>query len=417
MRQGWFRILASARLGLGLLALLALAAAAGGTLPQLGRLSPAELNDWQTSWPLLAQTLQWLGLSGVYASWWFAALYLLLVVNVAAAMAVHGLHTLAWLRGVSGPSHRMAGEGEVPVAITRQADALAGSRLHWLGLLGVPLLHLGVIVLVVGATLNASGRFAAHLELSEGEIFAGQPDKLIVESEGRRGNKALDFRLRLDRLHVAIGEGKQLAELQAMLTLRDNGVIYRSALEVNHPITIGSYALYLDKTLGQTAVFDRLPPDGRKYRLLINFPVSPSAWGTVTPLQRSEMIELDGVPIFYRMTLTPGNNPEFRLEAQQRGKIIYNGRLEPGHTAELGGYRLVFLGTVPWAGLYLSSDPSLGLVFSGMAMALSGTLLRLLCRPRRLRLRRDGEVWLLEAWAMRDDWRFERQWREWESGE
>ncbi len=417
MRQGWFRILASARLGLGLLALLTLAAAAGGTLPQLGRLSPAELNDWQTSWPLLAQTLQWLGLSGVYGSRWFAALCLLLVVNVAAAMAVHGLRTLSWLRGESGPSHRMAGDGPVPHLLVRQVNAQNNTLLHRAGLLGVPLLHLGVIALVVGATLNASGRFAAHLELSEGEIFAGQPDKLLVESEGRRGNKTPDFRLRLDRLNVAIGEGKQLAELQAMLTLRDNGVIYRSALEVNHPITIGPYALYLDKTLGQTAVFDRLSPDGRRYRLLINFPVSPSAWGTVTPLQRSEMIELDGTPIFYRMALTPGKSPEFQLEAQQRGKITFNGRLEPGHTAELGAYRLVFHGTVPWVGLYLSSDPSLGLVFSGMVMALSGTLLRLLLRPRRLRLRRDGDGWLLEAWVLRDDWRFERQWREWERGE
>jgi len=414
IRGGW-RHLASARLGLLLLALLALAVVAGGTLPQLGRLSPAELNAWQTSWPLLAQMLQWLGLSGVYAAWWFAALCLLLVVNMAAAMLAHGLHVLAWLRGEARPSHRMAGEGPAPSALVRQIDALQGSLLHRVGLLGVPLLHIGVIALIAGAALNTSGRFAAHLELSEGEIFAGQPDKLIVESEGDRSNNAPAFRLRLDQLHVVIGEGKHLAELQAMLTVRDNGVIYHAEVEVNHPHVVGPYSVYLDKTLGQAAVFDRLLPDGRKFRLLINFPVSIAAWETATPLQRGEMIELDGVPIFYRMVLTPGQYPEFQVETQQRGKITFNGRLMPGQMADLGAYRLVFLGTKPWAGLYLSADPYLGLVFAGMAMVLGGVLLHLLFRPRRLRLEQGKGGWVLQAWVMRDDWRFERQWREWES--
>lgn len=399
-----------------MLALLALATVAGGTLPQLGRLSMTELNAWQTSWPLLAQALQWLGLSGVYASWWFAALCLLLVVNMAAAMLAHGLRVLVWLRGEARPSHRMTGEGEAPSTLVRQIDAQQGSLLHHAGLLGVPLLHLGAIVLIVGAALNAAGRFAAHLELSEGEVFAGQPDKLIVESEGDRSNHAPDFRLRLDRLRLAISDGMHLSELQAMLTVRDNGAIYHAEVQVNHPHAVGPYSVYLDKTLGQTAVFDRLLPDGRKFRLLINFPVAIAAWESATPLQRGEMVELDGVPIFYRMALTPGQRPEFQLETQQRGKITFNGRLAPGQMADLGAYRLVFLGTAPWAGLYLSADPYLGLVFAGMAMVLGGVLLHLLFRPRRLSLEQGEDGWVLQAWVTRDDWRFERQWREWEGG-
>jgi hypothetical protein len=55
-------------------------------------------------------------------------------------------------------------------------------------------------------------------------------------------------------------------------------------------------------------------------------------------------------------------------------------------------------------------------VFAGFVLALAGFALHLLVHPRRLRLRRDGDRWLLEGWAMRDDWRFERQWREWERG-
>ncbi len=414
MRAGW-RLLSSLRLGLLLLALMTLAAVAGGTLPQLGRLTPAELNAWQANWPRLAALFDWLGLSGVYASAWFAVLCLLLVLNVVAAMAAHGFRILAWLRSEASPSCRMAGEGPVPPSLARQIDAQRGSRFHHAGLLGVPLLHLGVVALVAGAALNASGRFAAHLELSEGEIFAGQPDKLVVESGGDRNHSAPAFRLRLDRLHVATGEDRHLSELQAMLTVRDNhGAIYHTAVEVNHPHAIGPYSVYLDKTLGQTAVFDRLLPDGRKYRLLVNFPVPIASWGSDTSLQRGEMMDLDGVPIFYRMTLMPGQSPAFQLEAQQRGRITFNGRLAPGQMADLGAYRLVFLGTVPWAGLYLSADPYLGLVFAGMVMALGGILLHLMLRPRRLRLEQGEDGWVLQAWVRHDDWRFERQWREWE---
>jgi hypothetical protein len=177
---------------------------------------------------------------------------------------------------------------------------------------------------------------------------------------------------------------------------------------------VGPYAVYLDKNIGHTAVFDRLLPDGRHFRLLVNFRVAPAGWKETAPLKRDEIIELDGQPVLYRMVLTPGDQPAFQLEARQRGRVVFNGRLAPGESADLGVYRLTFLGTVPWAGLYLSADPFLGLVFAGMACLLAGTLLSLLFHPRRLRLRRDGATWRVEAWALRDDWRFARRWREWE---
>ncbi len=413
MRPGW-QLLASPRLGALLLALLALAAAAGGSLPQSERLAPAELDAWQASWPLLSKTLDWLGLSRVYASGWFAVLCAALGTNLLAAMAVHGARMLAWLRGEAPPTHRMDGTGALPQGLARHFAARDESRRQEFALFGVPLLHLGFVMLVAGVALNTPARFGAHLELSEGEIYAGQPDKLLLET-GSDPVGIPDFRLRLDRLHVDLEAGKHLTGLRADITLRDKEGVYRDTVEVNRPHAVGPYAVYLDKNIGHTAVFDRLLPDGRHDRLLVNFLVSsPAGWKESVPLQRDEIVELDSQPILYRMVLTPGDRPAFQLEARQRGKVVFNGRLAPGESADLGAYRLSFLGTVPWAGLYLSADPYLGLVFAGMASLLAGTLLQLLFHPRRMRLRRDGEAWRVEGWALRDDWRFARQWREWE---
>ncbi len=412
MRAAW-RLLASPRLGALLLALLALAATAGGSLPQLDRLAPAELDAWQADWPRLAQVFEWLGLSRVYGSTWFAALCLVLGANLLAAMAVHAVRVLAWFRGKVPPSHRIDGAGALPPGLARQFAVHDESRHQEFALFGVPLLHLGFVMLVAGVALNTPARFGAHLELSEGEIYAGQPDKLLLET-GSDPARIPDFRLRLDRLHVELEAGEHLTGLRADVTLRDKGGVYRDTVEVNRPHAVGPYAVYLDKNIGHTAVFDRLLPDGRHDRLLVNFRVAPADWTEAVPLQRDEIVELDGQPILYRMVLTPREQPAFQLEARQRGKIVFSGRLTPGESADLGVYRLTFLGTVPWAGLYLSADPFLGLVFAGMACLLAGTLLSLLFHPRRLRLRRDGATWRVEAWALRDDWRFARRWREWE---
>lgn len=412
MRAAW-RLLASPRLGALLLALLALAATAGGSLPQLDRLSPAELDAWQTDWPRLAPAFDGLGLSRVYGSIGFTVLCLALGANLFAAMAIHVARMLAWFRGKAPPTHRMSGAGALPPGLARRFAVHDESRRQEFALFGVPLLHLGFVMLVAGVALNTPARFGAHLELSEGEIYAGQPDKLLLET-GSDPARIPDFRLRLDRLHVDLEAGKHLTGLRADITLRDKETVYRDTVGVNHPHAVGPYAVYLDKNIGHTAVFDRLLPDGRHDRLLVNFRVPPAGWRETVPLQRDEIIELDSEPILYRMVLTPGNSPAFQLEARQRGKIVFNGRLAPGESANLGAYRLTFLGTVPWAGLYLSADPYLGLVFAGMASLLTGTLLSLLFHPRRMRLRRDGETWRVEAWALRDDWRFARQWREWE---
>ncbi len=415
MKSRFFRLLASSDLALALIGGLLLMAVAGGTLPQSGRLSTQELTDWYNAWPVVSVWLERTGFADVYASKLFFSLYAALLVNLAAGIVVHVAYQLAWFRGNS--SARTLFLSVLPLSLRSLPESGPNGRRYgsW-GLAGLPLLHAGVIVIIAAAYINSSDRLGAHFELAAGEVLAGAKGKLLLEQGSRQPDGDMGFRLRLDALQVEMENG-HYRELQAKVSLQQaGGPLRHETLWVNHPLRVGPYQIFLDKNVGQTAQFERILPDGQRRSLLINFKVAREFWGTNKPLTRDETMLFEETPVLFRMILTPGNEPRLRLQAEHRGNPVFDGILAPGETADLGVYKLVFIGTLPWAGLYLSSDQALPWVFAGFILALAGFALHLLFRPRRLRLRRDGDGWRLEAWVMRDDWRFERQWREWERG-
>lgn len=415
LRSRFFRLLASPDLALALIGGLVLAAIAGGTLPQSSRLSPQELDAWHQAWPVVSLWLERLGLADVYASTGFLALYVALIVNLAAGTAAHAAWLFVWFRGL--PPARALSFSALPSSLQALEDAGPnGQRRGSWGLVGLPLFHASIVIIIAFATAHSSQRLGAHFELAEGEVLSEAKGKLLLDRDSRLPDGELGFRLRLDELRVEM-EGGRYRELQARLSLQEaGGPLQQQTLAMNHPARIGAYRVYLDKNVGQTAMFERILPNGQRRRLLINFMQPRESWGGKQPLERDEVMMFEEQPVNFRMALTPGDAPRFRLVAERRGKPVFEGVLAPGEVADLGVYQLKFIGTAPWAGLYLASGQLVKWVFAGFVLALTGFALHLLLHPRRLRLRRDGEGWLLEAWTLRDDWRFERQWREWERG-
>ncbi|MDO8945341.1 MAG: cytochrome c biogenesis protein ResB, partial [Desulfobacterales bacterium] len=261
--------LASPNLALALIGLLTLAVAAGGTLPQTLRMTAAELNSWQNGWPRLSALFEWSGLSAVWSSWWFSALCVALLVNLAAGIVLHVSYIIVWMRGEAAPAYRLCGTGAVPEGVGRSLGLTAlpetgtWRRIQgWVGLWGTPLFHVGIIVLVTGALLSASDRFGAHIELSEGETFSGELEKLKKDKFSVASMDEFGA-LRMDRLNAQVAEGKRLQELQAFFTVQEKGGQPREMmLTVNNPLKIGGYTLYLDKKFGYAATFERFLPDG-----------------------------------------------------------------------------------------------------------------------------------------------------------
>jgi cytochrome c biogenesis protein ResB len=411
--------LASHSLALVLLALLGLAVLAGGTLPQAGRVSTEEFNAWYNAWPTLAVWSSFLGLDRVFSATWFLGLNLLLLINMAAGMVVSISRRYALYKGTAPPRQRIAGRTHRPVALPpmfNAADGLEISRIKSngaVGLLGIPLFHLGIAIIILGGIWSGWAGFGGHFELSEGRSFDGRQDRLTVD---RGTTLPVEFgaRLRLDRVQVEVAEGKYLRELKAHVSVQQQGgPIRQEVIETNSPLSVGSYRLYPDNTLGYSAVFERIRPDGDRRRLYINIPVGLADWDLATPVQDTTLLELEGMLLYYEMTLHPGPRPVFDLLVRQAETVLFEGRLIPGSMVDLGAYRLLFKGNVRWLGFYLTSDRPMRLVFAGFVLTLVGFLLHLLVPFRRVALVVTPEGWEVMGWVMRGDYRFNELWSCW----
>jgi len=418
VRRLW-RLLASHNLALALLALLGLAVLAGGTLPQAGRVSSEEFNAWYNAWPNLAVWSSFLRLDRVFSATWFLGLNLLLLINIAAGISVSISRRYALYKGKTSPRYRIIGSASQPASLPPLfdiADELGVSKNRSkgaIGLLGIPLFHLGIAIIILGGIWSGWAGFGGHFELSEGRTFDGRQDRLTVD---RGTTLPVEFgaRLRLDRVQVEVAEGKYLGELKAHVSVQQQGGPIRQAVvETNSPLRVGSYRIHPDNTLGYSAVFERIRPDGDRRRLYINVPVGLADWDSATPIQDTTLLELEGVPLYYDMTLHSGDKPELELLVRQAEKKRFEGRLIPGSVVDLEAYRLVFKGSVRWLGFYLTSDRPMRLVFVGFILTLAGFLLHLLVPFRRVALVVTPEGWEGMAWTMRGDYRFDEQWRCW----
>lgn len=393
----------------------------GGTLPQVSRLSSSELIAFRNEWQFFAPWADYLGLTAVFRSDWFLVLCVALLVNMTVGMVISINRRISWLQGKAKPRYRLQGAvplSQAPSELFGPSDEgipLTTSKVHgYLGLWGIPLFHLGIAVIVLGGIWSSWGGFAAHLELSEGEAYTGQPAKLMTERGG--GGELPDFgaRLRLDRLQLEVSDDKRLRELKGHVSIqREGGQVHKTVVETNHPLTVGEYRLFPNNTVGYSAVFDRIGHEGERRRLYIHFPVRVSEWDSPPPLERYTLVELQNAALYYDMTLTVGNEPVFDLAVHDADSEIYKGQMIPGDVADLKAYKLVFMGAVGWMGFYLASDRPMQVVFSGFLLTLLGFLLHLLIRFRRTDLVVTQEGWEASTWFSADDWWFEKRWQAW----
>lgn len=416
-----WRLLASHNFALVVIGLLALTTALGGTLPQSGRLSPEQRVGFQTEWDDLSYWLDTLQLSHLFGSWWYSALYTALVVSAMAGTIQSLLWRLRWYRGEFAPSYQLRRDGHFSAKVMQPLGSAFGfspssksqSR-GVVGLWGLPVFHLGIVVIVLGGIWSGIQGFGAHLELSESEPYMGQAEKLSAD-RGEEMPAKLGASLRLERVRVALSSHGYLRELQAffLVNKRDNAPDH-ATVEINHPLKLGVYELSLNKTGGYSAVFERIREDGIRRRMFIHFnvPLNEWNWEGEWVVERDVLVELDDTALLYEMRLRGRDDPVLGLVVKHGANTLFDGELKSGSMVDLGAYSLVFKGVVPWLGFYLATDYPKYMVFAGFIVMLGGFLVHLVVYPRRIEIvQRDGE-WELRAWVMPSDWRFKESWEQ-----
>ncbi|HYN28269.1 MAG TPA: cytochrome c biogenesis protein ResB [Dermatophilaceae bacterium] len=119
LRYAW-RQLTSMRTALFLLLLLAVAALPGSTFPQRS-IDPARTAGWIAAHPTAGPVLDRLGFFEVYASPWFAAIYLLLFVSLVGCVVPRS--RLHWQAVRSAPPRAPSRLDRLPASVQRRVDA------------------------------------------------------------------------------------------------------------------------------------------------------------------------------------------------------------------------------------------------------------------------------------------------------
>jgi cytochrome c biogenesis protein len=202
LRWGW-RQLTSMRTALVLLFLLALGSVPGSVLPQAGT-DPAAVQQYFTSHPALAPWLNHLGLFNVFASPWFAAIYLLLFTSLVGCVVPRTFRLAGSARtpppraprNLARLPHSASFPSALPPATAAEAAATmlggqrfrlrrpaAGDNGHWVSAekgylreVGNLLFHLALLGVLVSIAL--------------GGLFGYKADKLLVEGQGFSDTRA-----------------------------------------------------------------------------------------------------------------------------------------------------------------------------------------------------------------------------------
>jgi cytochrome c biogenesis protein len=299
-RWAW-RQLTSMRTALILLFLLALGAIPGSILPQEGA-DPAQVTQYFASHPGLAPWLNHLGLFNVFASPWFAAIYLLLFASLVGCVVPRTFRLVGSAR--TPPPRAPRNLARLPQA-SSYASALAPAEAveHAAGILGKQRFRLRRAdaggtdhwVSAEKGYLREAGNLLFHLSLlgvlvsiAMGGLFGYKADKLMVE-----GGTFADSGSTLDEFHPGrLVSDSDLAPFS--LTLNKFTANYIESGE----------------SIGQPSDFDAN----------VTYRSSPGAAASSYNIRINDPLPVDGVKVYL---IGHGYAPEFKVTAAN-GKVTYD---------------------------------------------------------------------------------------------
>jgi cytochrome c biogenesis protein len=448
LRRAWGQ-LTSMRTALLLLFLLALAAVPGSLLPQR-KLDLLAVQTYYADHPALAPALDRLYLFDVYASPWFAAIYLALMISLVGCLAPRiRLHARALVRRPPAPPAHLSrlpayrswvtdsSPAEVEAAAAR---ALRGWRVRsydgrgvaaergYLRETGNLVFHVALLTLLAGIGIGAAYGYQGAVLVVEGDTFVNTPAAYDEIRPGRL-NSVEDlppFEVTLDDFRATYLDNGAPTSFAADVRWRPSvdESLRRRTVKVNEPLTVDGARVYL-LDHGYALHFTAKLPDGT---------VVYDQWQPFLPERGDPNLASDGAlkitdlpdglpDIGVRGLFTPtlgvrggfaysqfpaAHLPAFAYEvwagdlglASGVPQSVYdldtsrmtrtsNGIVFEGQTVERlpGGATLTFDGVKDFAVLQVTVDPGKYLVLGSAVAALTGLVLSLRVRRRRVWVR------------------------------
>lgn len=264
--------LTSMRTALVLLFALALGAVPGSLLPQRPT-APVRVDEFIRDNPQLGGFYNAIGMFDVYASPWFAAIYLLLFVSLVGCIIPR---IGVYLRGFRGqPPVTPRNFGRLPAHLSLTADrpdavldeaerVLAKRRFRirrlddsvsaergYLRELGNLVFHLSLVFLLCGLAWGSLFGYKGSVAVVEGGSFSNTLTQFDDFTAGGafRAQQLVPFTVRLDSFEAKFETGPvqrgAARVFRAETTTTVDGVENHQTLEVNHPLVLGDSTVHL----------------------------------------------------------------------------------------------------------------------------------------------------------------------------
>jgi cytochrome c biogenesis protein len=415
-RNALWSFLASVRLTVILLIVIAVSAILGTVIPQQEE-AQRFLRDFP---PGPVSVLQFLQIFDMYHSVWFLLMMALLAVNLTVCSVNRFPRTwrifqAARSEGPASPFERAAAdrvfsapgpparEAERLEAIirkrfgkVRRAEDKGSITLHGekgaFSYFGVYVVHMSILIILAGAIIGSLSGFDGYVNIPEGDTVD------TVKLRGGQGTKKLDFAVRCDRFTVEFYENGMPREFRSDLAfLRDGKIVYEGPLRVNHPIEFGGIRFY-QSSYGSTSGKAHLTvADGAGRKKLVKVAAGeqfelPGRKAAVSVLRVEEnlmnmgpavklgiMSEKGGIAfwVFRHIREIEEANPGITKHVPQ-----FNPGLFKPYVFSLSGIESVY-----FTGLQVNTDPGVPIVAAGAILMVAGFMIVFLFSHRQVWVR------------------------------
>ena len=445
-----WRQFTSMRTALILLFLLAVASIPGSIFPQRGT-NPLRTKEWIADSPTWGPILDRLGFFEVYSSPWFSAIYILLFISLIGCVlprtAAHwrAMRTPppAAPRNLSRMQSHAILEGADESSIDRASEYLRAHRWHvlrgesdgvawvsaekgYLKETGNLLFHLALIFILVGVAIGGLFGWKGNVIVKNGDGFSDTLTQYDVWGGGRFADPAnlppfsftLDeFRVEFDRAVAQRGSPK-LFEADVTYKANPESAGEPARIEVNHPLEVDGAKVFLvghgyaprfvvrDST-GEIVYDDTivtLPQDGNFTSTgVIKLPDTTPQLGFdvvfYPTLQPGSIVSAFPAPDFPASYLAAWTGdmgldsgvPQsvYKLDKTSMTQIGRVPALLPGQTWTLpnGAGSISLVGYDRWASFQIAFDPGKEIALIAAALAITGLMLSLFVRRRRVWLK------------------------------
>ena len=369
---------------IGEIAAVALAGALGASLPQAGSASAESLPRLPENGPLLAALVKVFALDHVFYSAWFLMVtaFLSASLGVIVFEQVKRLR-LQWSQRLSevhfrnAPLHTEFERDPAGRPASTRCAAPRPTLQIWterrIGLLGSPIFHIGLLLIILAGSFRALFGTEAAVDLIEGETLPATPSAWAGQWPGALGRAfRLDWPVTLDTVKSARYQDGDLRELKVRLLLQRNQGPQPAELAVNHDLKTGAGRIFLGSDFGPAALVEWQSTDAAPKReaALLTKKSGDAYEGT--------SLGPNGLQAHLRAQVgADGAHPaHVEVRVMRDGALLFTGDARPGQTASLRtGEKLVLLGTPFWVRLRGSRDPALGLAYLGFGLVMAGVVL------------------------------------------